>query len=502
MQIICVSRGTYEGGKELAEALAKRLGIPCLAREEATDAATRAGIHVGKLEMAVVRRHPLSEYLAVEREKFQAFITATLCERAREEGLVYHGRTGHLVLPGVSPVFRIRVIADTEARIAQTMDRLGLSREKARLFNEQVDEDIRRWVRVLYNVDGESPDLYDVVVNLSHVSVENAASALVAMAQLPEFQVTPASRRALEDLHLAARCRLAIGGDRRTRGMQVRVRADRGRVSVTWLPRDRKAAPAVPSILEEIEGVREVVCTMATTNLLWIEEDVDPDSETLPQILEIAEKWNAAVEILRLEDGEGEAEAAPAGASGEPGIPDTEAEGGILDDGVEVERLPEDAGVRETMGRLVSAGRAGGYRAVRGGAREILQSLDRTSSYSLVVVGRVFSSKGVSTAKRLSRELAGSLADALRVPVIGSDELRSQYLFGPGHWLKLALHGALAALLLFLVFTYQAPILEFLARGGTRHRILAAAALFLFVPLFAHLYGSFARYLFRLMKIE
>ena len=70
MQIICVSRGTYAGGKELAEKLAVKLGYDCLAREELTDAASRSGIPVGKLEMAMVRRRPLTETLAIERERF------------------------------------------------------------------------------------------------------------------------------------------------------------------------------------------------------------------------------------------------------------------------------------------------------------------------------------------------------------------------------------------------------------------------------------------------
>ena len=43
---------------------------------------------------------------------------------------------------------------------------------------------------------------------------------------------------------------------------------------------------------------------MASTNLLWIQERFDPKSESLPQVLEIAGKWNAAVEVVRLAVGE------------------------------------------------------------------------------------------------------------------------------------------------------------------------------------------------------
>ena len=55
MQIVCISRGTLSGGKELAERLAEKLGCACLSREELSDAATAEGIQVGKLEMSMVR---------------------------------------------------------------------------------------------------------------------------------------------------------------------------------------------------------------------------------------------------------------------------------------------------------------------------------------------------------------------------------------------------------------------------------------------------------------
>jgi hypothetical protein len=131
MQIVCISRGTFAGGKELAECLARKLGVPCISREELTDAAVAAHIPVGKVEMAIMRPRPLSEQLATERDRFKAFVAATLAERALEGGVVYHGRTGHLALPNVPGVLRVRVITDPEDRITQTMQRLGLSRRQA-----------------------------------------------------------------------------------------------------------------------------------------------------------------------------------------------------------------------------------------------------------------------------------------------------------------------------------------------------------------------------------
>lgn len=504
MQVICVSRGTFAGGKELAEKLASKLGYECLGREELTDAATRAGIPVGKLEMSVVANRPLSEAMAIEKERFLAFLTATLCERAVDQSLVYHGRTGHLVLPGVAQVLRVRVIQDWDQRITSVMDRLDLSREKARKYIEEVDEDRRRWIRTLYNIDWQDPKHYDSVINLSHINVDNAASSLVSLAGLPEFQMTPATRRAMEDLLLASRCRLAIGADERTYSMGVQVKAERGQVSVTYLPRDARTANHIPEVLKEIDGIEELLCTMATTNILWVQEKFDPKGAALPQVLEIASKWNAAVEMVQLTEGEGGPEAArEVGAEAGPTQPvESEEHGGILDDSAGDDESHLEEGVRETRGGLIASGRAGGYHHVYGGARQLLSSLDRTTPYSLVVVGDVFLSKAASTRKRLAREMVGYLSDNLRVPVIGVDELKTRFLFGPAQWLRLFVYAALALLLFSLVITNQKEVLAFMTREGRHYRILSTAALLIFVPVFAYVYGNFARYLLRLFRLD
>jgi cytidylate kinase len=503
VQIICVSRGSFIGGKTLAERLASKLGYQCLSREEVTDAATEAGIPVGRLEMTVGRHRPLDERLAIEKERFTAFVSATICRRALQQSLVYHGRTGHLVMPEVTDVLRVRVIQDPEQRIRSVMQRLNLSRGKARRYNEQVDEDRRRWARTLYNVDWQDPRHYDIVVNLSHVAVDNAASALVGMAQLPEFNVTPATQRTIEDLLLASECRLAIGDDPRTRSMSVRVRAEGGRVSITYLPREESTARFIPDAVKQVSGVKETLCTMAATNLLWIQERYDPTSESLSHILDIAGKWNAAVELVQLAGATAEATATEVAATSIDTVAESVSEdGGILDDDVGQDEVDQDEGLRRTRERLIEAGCAGGYRVVPSGAKKLIDSLDRTAPYSLVVVGDVFLSKAESARKRLTRELVGHLSDNLRMPVIEADELKAQFLFGAAQWLRLGGLAVLTVLLFALVFSYQEQVLAFLTREGTWNRVLGTGVLLLLVPVCAQVYGEFARYLLRLFRFE
>ncbi len=506
MQIICVSRGTFSGGKKLAEALAALLGCDCLSREELTDAATRAGIPVDKLEMNIVHRHPMTEHLAIEKERYKAFVTATLCERALKNNIVYHGRTGHLVLPGVTHVMRVRVIMDPEQRMQAAMQRLGLGREKARKYVTEIDRDRRLWVRGLYNIDWRDPGFYDMVINLSHINVENAAAGLLSMVRLPEFQATPITLQAVSDLWLAARCRLAIVADQRTSDMDVKVRSDHGLVSVTYLPRNESRAGLIPEVLSKIDGIVRVMYTMASTNVLWVQDRFDPQGESLEQVLRVAGRWNAAVELIQLkEEGGGEEPAQPR----ETGVAAAET-GGIIDNSVAEKDSQLDQGMRETCERLISAGRAGGYRILSGGPHKLLANIDRTVAYNLVVVGDLCASKGTAVSKRRTQEMVSYLNDNLHLPVIEASEMKSQFMFGPAQLVKMLVFAALTVLFFVLVMTHQEEVLGFINKGtcfytdcqetGTSHRILSAVVLVAFVPIFAFCYGGFTRFLFRLLR--
>jgi hypothetical protein len=321
------------------------------------------------------------------------------------------------------------------------------------------------------------------------------------MAQLPEFAPTPVSCQALEDLLLASRCRLAIGADPRTSGIKVTVKAEKGHVSVTYLPRQAPSAGAIPAVLEKVGGIRSMICTMATTNLLFLQERFDPPSSSLQDLIDLAEKWNAAVELVRLEHGAKPAAKAPDAPSAPPS--GREYDGGILDDeppvpGQEAER----AGLTETVDRLIQAGRAGGSRTIYGGSEELIQEIQRMRNYSLVVVGDVFLDHSEMVRGRLKRDLISLLSEKVRVPVIESSLLRARYLFGPRQLAGMVGYGIAALVLYLLVFSNEAQVLNFLTPTGVIGKLAAAAAVGILVPLVAYNLGGFYRNLLKLIRIE
>lgn len=510
MAIVIISSADEQTRRELAVNLARKLGCDSMSREQILDAATEAGIAVGRLEVAVLKRLAPRERLSRDKARYLAFVTESVCERASKGDLVYHGRNCHLLLQAISHVIRVCVVPEPERRINNTMMRLGLDRDKAIEYIRNLDEDLDNWSHFVHSVGLTDPQYFDLVFNLQNISIESASAALCSMAQLSDFQPTPASIRAMKNLWLAAKVRHQIGTHELTVGADLRVSAQDGRVTITYMPGQSKIAPKIPEVVAGIEGAQEIVCTMATTNLLWIAESFDPSSSLFGEINDLAGRWGAAVELLRWSTPrEGETEVGDTGiavgsspgVSPPPPIPKAmDPTGGIEDDREEPEEVP-DNGLAITAERLIGAGRFGGSGSATGQMEKVVTALKSGPRYSLVVIGEMFLSKPSSVKTRLTRDAASFLRERVNIPVIIGDELQEQFLPGKRHLIGIAASLLGTAILFGLVFTHQEQVMDFLAGPAWKNwRILAVLGVALVVPLMAYLYGRATGLILKLLK--
>ena len=498
MPVIFVCSVPFGGGERLAKRLADKLGYAYLSREDVVARANEAGIPVGKLEVAMVRKPAVQERLARLKQRYLAVATATICEKAMADNVVYYGRAGHLLLPGVSHILRVRVIPEHDQRVQTAMERTKLTREKAERFLQDIDTDISSWVHFVHGADMDDLRRYDFVVNLENMSIENAATALCGIAELPDFRPTPASRRAMDERLLQARARISLALDDRTADADLTVRAADGVVTITYAPRQAAYAPQVPAVLAALTGCREIRCSVASTNILWIQEEFDPASEAFRQVGELARRWGAAIELVRYRSsGDSQAPAASGQAPRQ-----SRADGGIEDD-VD-EKLPQgEQSFRAALDALVSDGRSGGGRTVSGDRDRLLVALNPEVSYSLVVLGDVFLDRPAAARTRMARELGNFIRARVKMPLIPASELSEKLHFGLAGYVKLVAAAVVVAVVYGLVFLYQVPLLDIL--GGAAHqqnRWLAPAVVAIVAPLVAWLYGSVASSLLRLIRLE
>ena len=260
MSIITISRGSLSGGQSLAERLADRLGYRCISSEALIETAAKYGVPEPKLSEVFDKTPSFWERLTKSRRLYLIFIQAAMCELAQQGRLVYHGQGGQQLLKGISHVMKVRLIAPLEYRIKAAMEREGLpSREAGMQYLQQVDEERLRRMRYLFNVDWRDPALYDVVLNIEHMSLETAADVVIYMAQHPEYQPTPASTKKLNDLTMSCHVKASLAAHPVTSGIDLDVRADEGIVWVTGLIDSGELEYEIIRVVQMVPGVKEVI---------------------------------------------------------------------------------------------------------------------------------------------------------------------------------------------------------------------------------------------------
>jgi cytidylate kinase len=246
MCIVTISRGTFSGGKALAECLASKLGYRCIDRDTVLERAAARGVSYGDLRAALDR--PPSKTGALDHRKYiyMAQIQHALIEEVREGGVIYHGLVGHLLLKGGVGILRVRAIAPMSFRIREAQELLRAGPAEAAEHIRKMDEERRNWTRFLYGVDWEDPSLYDMVVNLRHISVEQACRFVAAALWEVDAAFSDEFHAAMGDLAIASRVRADLAVDPFTSNLEVEVESRQGEVLI---------GGADPDQFDEIERV-------------------------------------------------------------------------------------------------------------------------------------------------------------------------------------------------------------------------------------------------------
>ena len=216
MAVITISRGSYSRGKEIAEKVAEKLGYQCISRDLLLGVSRDYNIPEIKLVRAIHDAPGILKRLNRRDEKYVAFIKSALLNHLREDNIVYHGLAGHFFVKDVPHALKIRVLSDMEDRIKLEMEREGIDADAARRILEKDDKERLKWSRDLYGIDTADPFLYDLVLHIKHLTVDDAVDIICDCVAREQFQTTPESQRMMEDLALSAsvqKALLAVGPD-------------------------------------------------------------------------------------------------------------------------------------------------------------------------------------------------------------------------------------------------------------------------------------------------
>jgi cytidylate kinase len=202
MPIITITRGSYSSGKEIAEKVAQELRYDCISREVILDASKEFNIPEIKLVRVFEDAPSILDRFTRVKKKYIAYTQATLLKHLTKDNIVYHGFSGHYFVEGISHLLKVLIIAKPEHRISNLIKKDKISRKEALGFIRKIDDQRKKWGQRVYGIEPWNPILYDLVLHIDKITVEDAVDTICQMARLKQFQTTPDSKRAMDDLAL------------------------------------------------------------------------------------------------------------------------------------------------------------------------------------------------------------------------------------------------------------------------------------------------------------
>lgn len=265
MSIITISRGTFSGGKMLAECLSRRLGYRCIDRDVLVERAAAQRVSQQELRTALEEPPTLPGRFNHKRYIYLALMQAALMEEVRTGQAIYHGLAGHLLLRGAPGLLRLRIVAPMDFRIRMAQERLKLSRSEVIAHIEKMDQDRRKWAQFLYGVDWGDPSHYHLVINLEDISIDQACLLVISMLEQRGFEFSPECQARMNELALASRVRAELALNPFSSNLEVEVEASGGSVSIRG------------DLYEQLEEVQRVVWAVPGVTGLAVHELASAD---------------------------------------------------------------------------------------------------------------------------------------------------------------------------------------------------------------------------------
>ena len=257
MPIITISRGSYSKGKAVAEKVSQKLGYACISRDIMLEASEAFNIPEIKLIRAIHDAPSILDRLSHKKDRYIAYVQKALLQHFCKDNIVYHGLAGHFFVRGISHVLKVRIIADLEDRVRLEMEREKITRAEALHLLKKDDEERKKWSQYLYGTDTCDPCLYDLVIHINKVSVDDAVDIICQTAGLKDFQATPESKKAMEDLTLSAEVKAVLVD----MNHEVKISAKDGVVSIrgeAMFQQQSSLINDIEKITKQISGVKDV----------------------------------------------------------------------------------------------------------------------------------------------------------------------------------------------------------------------------------------------------
>ncbi len=259
MPIVTIFSGGFCQEDPVVREVVERTGYRHITDNEiVAEASRRSTLAESKIKRAFSPRTSVFNNFTLEKERSLAYIKLALADLIITDDALVTCFSGQLIPGTISHTLRVCLIAPKKYRIAAATEQQGISEKEAAKLVQRRQEDCSFWIDSLFgNRDPWDPALYDIVIPVDKMSVQEAAALIVEYADKDIIQQTAESKQALANFRLAAETEAALV----QAGHTVEVSAKNGAITLTinkHVLRLSRLQEELRSIAEPIAGVKSV----------------------------------------------------------------------------------------------------------------------------------------------------------------------------------------------------------------------------------------------------
>ena len=260
MSIISIFSGGFCQEEPIIREIITRTGYRHISDDEVVDEASGSSkLAPSKLKRAFSAKTSIFNKFTLEKERSLAYIKLAVADMIATGKAIITGYAGLLIPTAVSHNLRVCLIAPQKIRTAAAAKQQGISEKDAARIVLRLEEACSFWVDALFNNgDPWDPILYDIVIPVDKMSVQDAAALIADYVGKDIIRQTTGSMQALEDFRLAAEVQAALV----QQGHPVEVDAKDGDITLTinkHVLRLNRLQEELKTIAAPIAGVKSVV---------------------------------------------------------------------------------------------------------------------------------------------------------------------------------------------------------------------------------------------------
>lgn len=262
MTVIAMTREMGTRGKDVAAALAARLGIEVIHHELVErQLAERLNMSESAVHRFLEGESSLWERWSIDPNRLSRFSSEEVLELAKRGNVLIRGWGAAQLLRDVTHVMCVRICAPMADRVVEMQRRLGIDDEATvRTEIERNDEAHERAVRRQFRTDWRDATNYDVVINTGFVPLDTAVDMLATLVKTDAYSETDQSHTRLTDKLVAARVKTLLDAHLANSpiGSGLEVAVENGNVSIRGVVSSKPEYRSQLAAIGNIEGVRSV----------------------------------------------------------------------------------------------------------------------------------------------------------------------------------------------------------------------------------------------------